>query len=58
VIVNVTGALVPVLLVAVRVPLKVPAVVGVPVRSPDVSWVSHAGNPLAPKLVGVFVAVI
>ena len=45
--------------VAVTVGLKVPAAVGVPVISPvPAATLRPAGKPAAPKLVGVFVAVI
>ena len=46
-------------LVAVMVALKVPVTDGVPLIKPvPVLMVSPVGNPLAPKLVGVLVAVI
>ena len=58
--VNVRGALpVPPLLVALTVTLEVPAPVGVPEIKPEtVFTVTPVGNPVAPKLVGVLVAVI
>jgi hypothetical protein len=55
---------VPPALVAVIVTLYVPAVVGVPSINPNlldgggVSRIKPGGNPLAPKLVGLLVAVI
>jgi len=50
---------VPPLLVALSVTLEVPAPVGVPeIKPATASTVRPAGNPDAPKLVGVFVAVI
>src|SRR3989442_12736720 len=49
---------VPPTLVALRVTVEAPAVVGVPERSPVVALSARpAGNPVAPKLVGLFVAV-
>jgi hypothetical protein len=49
---------VPALLVALKVTMDVPAVVGVPEINPvAVLMESPAGNPLAPKLVGLLVAV-
>ena len=59
-IVRVSVALpVPPLLVALSVTVEVPAVVGVPEINPLVPFTERpAGNPVAPKLVGVFVAVI
>ena len=49
----------PPLLVALSVTLEVPAPVGVPEIKPEVVFtVRPAGNPVAPKLVGEFVAVI
>jgi hypothetical protein len=58
--VRVSGALpVPPLLVALSVTLEVPTPVGVPETKPEtVFTVRPAGNPDAPKLVGVLVAVI
>src|SRR3989454_12671399 len=48
---------VPPALVALRVTVEAPAVVGVPERSPVVALSARpAGNPVAPKLVGLFVA--
>src|SRR5437899_6888034 len=50
---------VPPALVALRVTVEAPALVGVPVMSPVVSLSARpAGNPVALKLVGLFVAVI
>src|SRR5207302_9675378 len=50
---------VPPALVALRVTVEAPAVVGVPEMSPVVALSAKpAGNPVAPKLVGLFVAVI
>src|SRR5437667_10157520 len=50
---------VPPALVALRVSVEVPAVVGVPEMSPVVALIVRpAGSPLAPKLVGLLVAVI
>ena len=50
---------VPPALVALRVTLETPALVGVPEMSPLVVLsVRPAGSPMAPKLVGLFVAVI
>jgi hypothetical protein len=50
---------VPVLLVALSVTVEVPAAVGVPDINPLVLLTERpAGKPVAPKLVGVFVAVI
>src|SRR5438552_1915982 len=50
---------VPPALVALRVTVEVPAVVGVPAMSPVVALIVRpAGSPLAPKLVGLLVAVI
>lgn len=50
---------VPPALVALIVTLYVPAVVGVPEISPVLVFtVKPAGNPVAPKLVGLLVAVI
>jgi hypothetical protein len=50
---------VPALLVALSVTVDVPGAVGVPEIKPvPVFTVKPAGNPVAPKLVGVFVAVI
>src|SRR2546428_12864107 len=50
---------VPPALVALRVTVEAPAVVGVPEMSPVVALSARpAGNPVAPKLVGLFVAVI
>jgi hypothetical protein len=50
---------VPPALVALRVTVEVPAAVGVPEINPVALFtVNPAGNPVAPKLVGVFVAVI
>src|SRR2546428_7465979 len=50
---------VPPALVALRVTVEAPAVVGVPERSPVAALSARpAGNPVAPKLVGLFVAVI
>src|SRR5207249_3606194 len=50
---------VPPALVALRVIVEAPAVVGVPEMSPVVPLSARlAGNPVAPKLVGLFVAVI
>jgi hypothetical protein len=50
---------VPPALVALIVALYVPAVVGVPEISPVVVFtVKPAGSPVAPKLVGLLVAVI
>jgi hypothetical protein len=50
---------VPLPLVALNVTVEVPAAVGVPEINPLVPFTdSPAGNPVAPKLVGVFVAVI
>ena len=49
----------PALFVAVSVTVEVPAVVGVPLMTPvAVFTLKPAGSPLAPKLVGVLVAVI
>ena len=46
-------------LVALSVTLEVPAAVGVPEIKPEtVFTVSPAGSPVAPKLVGEFVAAI
>jgi hypothetical protein len=46
-------------LVALTVTLEVPAPVGVPEIKPEtVFTVTPVGNPVAPKLVGVLVAVI
>jgi len=46
-------------LVAVSVTVEVPAAVGVPEINPLVLLTDNPpGNPVAPKLVGVFVAVI
>ena len=57
--VNKNGALAPAAFVAVSVTVKVPATVGVPERSPVVVLITNpAGNPVALKLVGLFVAVI
>src|SRR5436309_2290109 len=48
---------VPPALVALRVTVEAPAVVGVPEMSPVVALSARlAGNPVAPKLVGLFVA--
>src|SRR2546427_385005 len=48
---------VPPALVALRVTVEAPALVGVPAMSPLVaSSARPAGNPVAPKLVGLFVA--
>ena len=59
VIVNVTAALVPVALAAVRLTLVEPVVVGVPEINPVAGLtVTPAGNGVAVKLVGLFVAVI
>src|SRR3989441_9703192 len=50
---------VPPALVALRVTVEAPAVAGVPEMSPVVALSARpAGNPVAPKLVGLFVAVI
>ena len=50
---------VPPLLVALRATLNAPADAGVPEITPvPASTASPAGSPLAPKLVGLFVAVI
>src|SRR2546427_10925237 len=50
---------VPPALVALRVTVEAPALVGVPAMSPLVaSSARPAGNPVAPKLVGLFVAVL
>jgi hypothetical protein len=50
---------VPLALVALSVTVEVPAAVGVPEIIPLVLLTDRpAGNPVAPKLVGVFVAVI
>jgi len=50
---------VPLLLVALRVTLKVPALEGVPEIKPEMVFTLRlAGNPEAPKLVGELVAVI
>ena len=50
---------VPPMLVAVMVALKVPAADGVPEMTPVLGLtLSPAGIPVAPKLVGVFVAVM
>ena len=50
---------VPPALVALRVTVEAPALVGVPEMSPVVALSARpAGNPVAPKLVGLFVAVI
>jgi hypothetical protein len=49
----------PPLLVAVKVTVEVPALVGVPEINPLLAFTdSPAGKPLAPKLVGEFVATI
>jgi hypothetical protein len=58
--VRVRGPLpVPPLLVALTVTLEVPTPAGVPEIKPEtVFTVTPAGNPVAPKLVGVLVAVI
>jgi hypothetical protein len=60
VIVRVSVALpVPVLFVALNVTVEVPAAIGVPEISPLVVFTDNpAGRPVAPKLVGEFVAVI
>ena len=59
VIANVTAALVPVALVAVRLTLVTPVAVGVPEINPvAVLTLKPAGNGLAVKLAGPFVAVI
>jgi len=50
---------VPPLLVALKVTLKLPALVGVPEIKPEVVFTARpAGSPDAPKLVGELVAVI
>src|SRR2546422_1252056 len=50
---------VPPALVALRVTVEAPAVVGVPEMRPVVALSARpAGNPVAPKLVGLLVAVI
>ena len=49
---------VPVELVAVMVTALVPAVVGVPLIRPAVFTVNPSGSPLAPKLVGFWLATI
>ena len=50
---------VPLALVALNVTVDVPAVVGVPEINPVVVLTDNPpGSPVAPKLVGVFVAVI
>ncbi len=50
---------VPALLVALRVTLEVPMMVGVPEIRPVAAFtISPDGKPLAPKLVGLLVAVI
>src|ERR1039458_7832630 len=49
----------PVALVALRVRLKMPLLVGIPEMTPlDGSRLSGEGRPLTPKLVGLFTAVI
>jgi hypothetical protein len=57
---SVSGAVtVPFPLVALRVTVDVPDAVGVPEINPVVLFtVNPPGNPVAPKLVGLFVAVI
>ena len=58
VIASVTAELIPVALVAVRLTLVIPTAVGVPEIKPVAAFnVTPAGNGLAVKLVGVFVAV-
>jgi hypothetical protein len=50
---------VPALFVALSVIVETPAAVGVPEIKPDVVFmVRPAGRPVAPKLVGLFAAVI
>ena len=50
---------VPAVLVALRVTVEVPAAVGVPEIKPVAVFIDRpAGKPVAPKLVGVLVAVI
>ena len=50
---------VPPALVALRVTVEAPALVGVPAMSPLVALSARpAGSPVASKLVGLFVAVI
>jgi hypothetical protein len=50
---------VPLPFMAVRATVKIPGADGVPEIKPDVELIVRpAGSPLAPKLVGLFVAVI
>ncbi len=59
VIIRVAALLVPEEFVAVRVTVKLAAVVGVPLMTPVVELrVNHAGKPIAAKLLGELVAVI
>jgi hypothetical protein len=53
------AVLVPALFVALSVTVETPAAPGVPEIKPDAELIVRpAGSPLAPKLVGLFVAVI